>query len=420
MDETTGQSQRLHTILHCDANNFYASVECMLDPSLRDKYVAVSGNPDKRHGIILAKNQAAKQMGVRTGDVIWEAKRKCPRLILVPPQYDEYVRISQRLFELYSEYTDRVEPFGIDECWLDVTQSRRLFGDGKTIADTLRKRVREELGLTISVGVSYNKIFAKLGSDYRKPDATTEITPDNYRQIVWPLPVADLLMIGRKTRDKLDKIGVRTIGQLAATGRTVLERMFGINGVRLYEYANGLSDAHVRLCDENRIPKSVGNSTTLPRNVCAREEVCAVVLALCEMVAIRMRRYRFAAQGVHLGLKYEDLTYESKQSRLCVPTAHAMQLADAAMGIYDASFAGARLPIRAISVTAYDLRDSGACVQLSLLDDFGRGERHERLDEALDRLRDKYGYRVVRPAAVLEFPFLCEDLKDGDFLPFRK
>ncbi len=212
----------MRKILHCDANNFYASIECMLDPTLKDKYVAVSGNPDKRHGIILAKNQKAKECGVKTGDVIWEAKRKCPNLVLVPPQFDKYVYYSNKIFDIYCQYTDRVEPFGIDECWLDVTGSMRLFKSATAIADELRERIKKEIGITISVGVSFNKIFAKLGSDMKKPDATTLISPDNFKSKVWPLDVSDLLMIGRKTEAKLKGLGINTIGDLANTNVDVL------------------------------------------------------------------------------------------------------------------------------------------------------------------------------------------------------
>ncbi|MEG1608250.1 MAG: DNA polymerase IV, partial [Clostridia bacterium] len=197
----------MKTILHCDANNFYASVECKLDPTLQGKPVAVSGNLEKRHGIILAKNELAKKFGIKTGEVIWQAKQKCPDLVLVAPQHEVYAQFSKQLFELYSTYTDRVEPFGIDECWLDVTNSLKLFGSGQKIADELRQKVKEQLGITISVGVSFNKIFAKLGSDLKKPDATTVIMPDNFKEKVWCLPVGDLLMIGRKTCKKLNDIG---------------------------------------------------------------------------------------------------------------------------------------------------------------------------------------------------------------------
>lgn len=250
----------MRRILHCDANNFYASVECMLDESLRDKYVAVSGNPDKRHGIILAKNQKAKAMGVKTGETIWEAKKKCPELVLVPPQFDEYVKISNRIFDIYCQYTDRVEPFGIDECWLDVTHSTKLFKSAENIAEELRQRIKSEIGITISVGVSFNKIFAKLGSDMKKPDAVTIIDEDNYKQKVWPLDVGDLLMIGRHTQEKLRKIGINTIGDLANAPLKILTDKFGILGEKMRQNANGENDEPVRFYYERPVPKSIGLS----------------------------------------------------------------------------------------------------------------------------------------------------------------
>lgn len=208
------------TILHCDMNNFYASVECLYNPALRGKPVAVGGDVEARHGIILAKNYEAKKYGVQTGEALWQAKQKCPGLTIVPPSFEKYLRFSRLAREIYGCYTDRIESFGLDECWLDLTGSERLFGGGKAVADKLRERIKFELGVTISVGVSHNKIFAKLGSDMKKPDATTVITRENYKDVVWPLPVSDLLFVGPATTRKLARYGIHTIGQLAqADGR---------------------------------------------------------------------------------------------------------------------------------------------------------------------------------------------------------
>ncbi len=408
----------MRRILHCDANNFYASVECMLDESLKDKYVAVSGNPDKRHGIILAKNQKAKACGVKTGETIWEAKKKCPQLVLVPPQFDEYVKISQKIFDIYCEYTDRVEPFGIDECWLDVTGSTKLFQSAENIAETLRNRIKNEIGITISVGVSFNKIFAKLGSDMKKPDAVTIIDEDNYKQKVWPLDVGDLLMIGRHTQEKLRKIGINTIGDLANAPLKILKDKFGIVGIKMHENANGQNDEPVRYYYEHPIPKSVGNSTTLPKDVTRREEAKAVIMALCEMVAIRLRRHGFIAAGLHLGVKYNDLTYFGKQIKLPEKINSAVKLCDYAMSIYDE--VPPHLPIRAFSVSTFDLSDGEENVQLSLLEDIEKTEKLQRLDKSLDDIRKKYGYGALKSAAVLEFPHITDDLEDSDFKPFKK
>ncbi len=404
-------------ILHCDANNFYASVECMLDPSLNDKYVAVSGNPDKRHGIILAKNQKAKECGIKTGEVIWEAKRKCPQLVLVPPQYDKYVYYSDRIFDIYCQYTDRVEPFGIDECWLDVTGSMRLFKSATAIADELRQRIKDEIGITISVGVSFNKIFAKLGSDMKKPDATTVISPDNFRRKVWQLDVSDMLMIGRRTADKLRNLGIVTIGDLANTNPKILVDKFGINGQKMYDNANGVNDEEVRLYYDKHIPKSVGNSTTMPKDVTSREEIKAVVMALSEMVAVRMRKYGFVAGGMHLGIRYSDLNYWGKQRKLPFKINSASSLCDCAMEIYDS--AKHSQPIRLLSVSAFDLSSGDEVMQASLFED-EKSQKLKRLDKSLDLIRQKYGYNALKSAALLEHPFVTDGLEDSDFLPFKK
>lgn len=408
----------MRKILHCDANNFYASVECMLDPTLKGKYVAVSGNPDKRHGIILAKNQKAKECGIKTGDVIWEAKKKCPELILVPPQYDEYVRISDKIFDIYCEYTDRVEPFGIDECWLDVTGSMRLFKSAENIADQLRERIKDEIGITISVGVSFNKIFAKLGSDIKKPDATTIINEQNYKDVVWGLDVADLLMIGRHTTQKLNAIGIHTIGDLANTSPDILIKKFGINGQKMYDNANGRNDEEVRLYYDKHIPKSIGNSTTLPQDINTREQAKAVIMALCEMVAIRLRRHDFVAGGIHLGIKYKDLSYYGKQNKLLCKINSASSLCDYAMEIYDST--KLIMPIRALSVSTFDLTSGQESTQLSLFDNLELTEKQRRLDKSLDEIRKKYGYNALKSGAVLEYPYITDDLEDSDFKPFKK
>ncbi len=407
----------MRKILHCDANNFYASIECMLDPTLKDKYVAVSGNPDKRHGIILAKNQKAKECGVKTGDVIWEAKRKCPNLVLVPPQFDKYVYYSDKIFDIYCQYTDRVEPFGIDECWLDVTGSMRLFKSATAIADELRERIKKEIGITISVGVSFNKIFAKLGSDMKKPDATTLISPDNFKSKVWPLDVSDLLMIGRKTEAKLKGLGINTIGDLANTNVDVLISKFGINGQKIYDNANGNNSEEVRLYYDKHIPKSIGNSTTMPKDVVLRDEAKAVIMALSEMVAIRLRKYGFIAGGVHLGMRFNDLSYVGKQSKLPYKINSASSICDFAMGIYD-SFQHT-LPLRLLSVTTFDLSKGEEMQQLSLFDD-ERVEKLRRIDASLDKIREKYGYNALKSASLLEYPFVTDGLEDSDFLPFKK
>lgn len=409
----------MKTILHADANNFYASVECILDPTLKGKAVAVSGNPEKRHGIILAKNELAKSFGVKTGDVIWQAKQKCPDLILLAPQHNEYMKYSKQLREIYCSYTDRVESFGIDECWLDVTSSYKLFGSGEKIANELREKVKNQLGITISVGVSFNKIFAKLGSDLKKPDATTLITSENFKEKIWDLPASDMLMVGRKTSIKLKNIGINTIGDLANSNIDALKKVFGINGVKFYDYANGKCEDEVMFYYESEIPKSVGNSTTMPKDITTREEAQSVIMALSEMVATRLRRGGFVASGIHVSIKTNDLDYCAKQTKLNFATSNASQICDGAMYIYDILKKLVSLPIRALSVSTFYLSHEQDCVQLSLFEDDDKSEKLAKIDSSIDLLRKKYGYNVVQSCAVVAEPFICNDLEETEFIPFK-
>ena len=284
-------------ILHCDLNCFFASVELLSHPDLRDIPTAVCGDPASRHGIILAKNEPAKRLGIQTAETIWQAKKKCPGLVLLPPHHGLYREYSRRVNTIYEQYTDLVEPFGIDESWLDITGSMHLFGgDPKAIADALRRRLRQELGLTISVGVSFNKVFAKLGSDYKKPDATTVISRENWQDIVWPLPVGDLLFVGRAAGRVLHQYGVETIGQLAACSPQMLETLLGKLGLQLHEYANGLDGSPVRPAGQQEPVKSVGNGTTFPKNLTRWEEVQRGLAVLSDSVAMRLRQ-----QGLYCG-----------------------------------------------------------------------------------------------------------------------
>ena len=293
-------------ILHSDLNNFYASVACLYDPALRGKPVAVAGDAEARHGIVLAKNDAAKRCGVATGNPLWLARQRCPDITFVPPDYDRYLRYSELTRELYGSYTDRVEPYGLDECWLDVTESAALFGDGKRIADDIRRRIRAELGVTASVGVSFNKVFAKLGSDLRKPDATTVVDRLHFRESVWPLPAGALLFVGASTRRRLEKNGVRTIGDLARSAPEALERLLGKNGRMLWLFANGCDDSPVARTTARLLIRSVGNGTTAPRDLTSDADVKLVLNGLCESVSSRLRKKGVVCGGVPLGVRYAD------------------------------------------------------------------------------------------------------------------
>ena len=385
-------------ILHCDLNCFFASVELLRYPALRDVPVAVCGDPESRHGIVLAKNEAAKQLGVKTAETIWQARQKAPHLITLPPHHSLYREYSRKVNTIYGQYTDLVEPFGIDESWLDITNSMHLFGgDGKAIADQLRERLREELGLTISVGVSFNKIFAKLGSDYRKPDATTVIDRGNWQAIVWPLPVGDLLGVGRSTQKLLRQYGVETIGQLAAFPRQTLETLLGKHGTQLHDYANGLENSPVRPQHEAEPVKSVGNGTTFPQNLTRWEEVRSGLAVLSDSVAGRLRRQGLYCGGVALTIRNAQFRQFSRQVRLDAPTHLQKDIYQTALALARQSW-HAPDPIRALTVTALYLTDSAdSFQQLDLLDGAAaqREEKQERLEQAMDAIRGKYGKGAI-------------------------
>ncbi|MDD3347845.1 DNA polymerase IV [Oscillibacter sp.] len=381
-------------ILHCDLNCFYASVELLDHPELQNVPVAVCGDPASRHGIILAKNEPAKRCGVQTAETIWQAKKKCPDLVLLPPHHDLYREYSRKVNALYDTYTDLVEPFGIDESWLDITGTVHLFsGDAKAVADGLRRRVREELGLSLSVGVSFNKIFAKLGSDYRKPDATTVISRENWQKIVWPLPVGDLLFVGNAAQKLLHQYGVETIGQLAQCKPALLETLMGKLGVQLHAYANGLCGEPVRARCDAEIAKSVGSGTTFPKNLIKREQVASGIAILADSVSTRLRHCGLYAGGVQVTLRTPDFRDTSRQRQLSAPTRLIRELTDAAMSLVEELWKPPA-PIRALTVTAIHLLPEGDAyeqVDLFTAPSAPVREKQEKLEAAMDRIRGKYG-----------------------------
>ena len=385
-------------IFHCDLNCFFASVELLDKPALREVPVAVCGDPASRHGIILAKNEPAKRRGVQTAETVWQARQKCPSLILLPPHHGLYARYSRRINTIYGQYTDLVEPFGIDESWLDVTGSLHLFGgDARQLADDIRARLRQEVGLTISVGVSFNKVFAKLGSDYKKPDATTVISRENWRDIVWPLPVGDLLFVGRAAKRTLAQFGVETIGQLAACKPEMLEQLMGKMGVQLYRYANGLDDAPVRPQHQREPVKSVGNSTTFPENLTRWEEIRSGLQLLSDSVAGRLRKEGLYCGGVAVAVKDAQFRTVSRQMRLGAPTHLMRDIFEAAQELTRRIWK-APMPVRLLSVTALYITDSAdSYQQLDLLagDAPLRDQRQEQLESAMDAIRGKYGRDAI-------------------------
>lgn len=385
--------------MHIDLNGFYASVECLYRPDLHGRPVAVSGEVEKRHGIILAKNEIAKRYGVKTGDAIWQARQKCPQLVCLPPDYRKYLRFSRLARDIYATYTDQIESFGIDENWLDITGSTHLFGDGVQVADTLRARVKNELGITASVGVSWNKIFAKLGSDMKKPDATTVITQENYRNTVWPLPVGELLYVGRSTRNKLQNRGVFTIGELARTDVKHLRLMLGVWGETLWHFANGQDDAPVRQMGEEAFVKSVGNSTTTPRDMASEEDVKMVVFVLAESVAARLRRHGLKCKTVSVYVRDCELVSFDCQGKLPAPSFLSGEIAQKALELFRRHYVWHK-PIRSIGVRGADLVTADRLVQLELFD---RGDKEkEALERAVDRLRERFGPYCVQRCLLLQ------------------
>ena len=409
-------------ILHSDFNNFYASVECLFNPILRGKPVAVAGDVQERHGIVLAKNDLAKQHGVSTGDPLWLARQKCPEIVFTPPHFDRYLRCAKTARDIYAQYTDQVESYGLDECWMDVTGSTRLFGGGRQIADEIRSRIKSELGITASIGVSFNKVFAKLGSDMKKPDATTVIDREHFKQVVWPLPASDLLFVGRATAARLARLGVHTIGQLAQTSQNTLKSILGKNGLMLWSFANGHDTSPVSRQGGRLLIKSVGNGTTAPRDLISDQDIRITLYILCESVAERLRENHFVAGTLQLGIRDSSLFSCVRQAPLPYRTASAQELFQTAYGLCRRHHrAGA--PIRSLHVRACNLSIQDS-VQLSLLPEQVAREKRDRLEEAVDGIRRRYGHFAVQRAVMLADPQLAKLDPRKDHAahpePFRK
>ena len=382
------------TILHCDCNSYFASVECISRPELKTVPMAVCGDPESRHGIILAKNDLAKRCGVQTAETIWQAKKKCPNLTLVTPHHHLYEEYSEKINVIYGQYTDLVEPFSIDESWLDVTGSLHQFGSGPEIANELRRRILEEIGITISVGVSFNKIFAKLGSDYKKPDATTVITRENFQGILWPLSARDMMFVGHVSAERLASMGIDTIGAIARAGQDQMRAILGRSGDTIWEYAMGLDDSPVRRAEDSDSPKSVGNSTTYPRDLKNRQEICAGLLALSDQVGSRLRNLGLYCTTVQIQIKDPYLKTISRQQKLLAPTNVTKEIYDAAVSIAEKSWTMSA-PVRLLSVTAANL--TGCCTeQMTLIGDTTEGKlKNAKLDHAMDSIRSRYGQNAI-------------------------
>lgn len=396
-------------IYHADCNGFYASVECLDNPTLRGVPLAVAGDPKDRCGIILAKNELAKRYGVQTTETIWQAKRKCPGLVLVPPRHDRYHEVSERVKALFETYTDQVEPFGIDEAWLDVTGSLRYFGSTSArLADRIRKHVKNEIGITVSIGVSFNKVFAKLGSDMKKPDAITVISRENYRRLIWPLPVGELLYVGKVAAEELRRRFIYTIGDLAVQDRKELPRVLGKSGDALWAYANGLDAEPVRKAGAGEPIKSIGNGMTFRRDLRGENEIKAGVIALSDEVATRLRRAGMKCETVQVMIKNPAFITISRQKAVGHPTHLQRELVDVAMALMRANWP-MQSPVRALTVTAMNLvRENETYEQLSLLDEqgeIGDRDRLERLEGAMHEIRKKHGVGSIAMGYVQKAPW---------------
>ena len=390
-------------ILHIDMNNFYASVESMLTPELKSYPIAVCGDVEERHGIVLAKNYKAKTFGVATGEAIWQAKQKCPNLVIVPPHYDEYMKYSKKARAIYERYTDEVEPFGIDECWIDVSGSTRIFGSGEKIAYEIKETIKAELGLTVSIGVSFNKIFAKLGSDMRKPDAVTVITRDSFKEQIWELPASDLLGIGRATTKKLDSYGIRTIGQVATYPMDFFQRKFGKCGVDIWCFANGLDKSKVTVRNIEALDKSCGHGITALQDLETSVEVWKFILELSQDIGHRLITFNKKATGVAISVRDNELFTKQWQTKIPLSTQSPSVIAREAFSLFEKNYSWQH-PIRSITVRAINLVSLDYDEQINLFYDAEKNSRIEALDKAVENIRSRFGYDAIKNATLLNNP----------------
>lgn len=388
-------------ILHCDCNSFFASVETALNSAYSGVPMAVCGSEEDRHGIVLAKNELAKRYGIVTAETVYSARKKCPNLVIAAPHYKAYSEFSKRVNDIYARYTDMIEPFGIDESWLDVTASKKLFGSGEEIAERIRKEVKEEIGITVSIGVSFNKVFAKLGSDYKKPDAITVINEENFRQIVFSLPASDLLFVGKKTAEQLSSMGIKTVGQLASVNPETLKRRFGKMGEMLYKYASGLDDSPVS--SEREDAKSVGSGMTFRHDLVDPEECKVGIEYLADDVARRLRRSGMLCETVQLTVKDEFLRVLQRQRPQIPPSDIAKQIAETAYSILLDEWQRGK-PIRMLTVTASNLvRASSYAEQIDIFgeEDYEERKKSKKREETIDTIRAKFGSTSIIQGSVM-------------------
>lgn len=385
-------------ILHCDLNNFFASVSLLFNPTLRSVPVAVCGDKEQRHGIVLAKNEAAKRCGVKTAEAIFEARAKCPELVILPPMMDKYKEYSEKAHRIYEEYTDMIEPFGIDECWLDVTGSRLLFGSGEEIADKIRREIKQKLGITVSVGVSFNKVFAKLGSDMKKPDGITVISRENFREKIWRLPISDLLFVGRKTTDRLHSCGICTIGDAAVCSDEMLERLLGKNGLELKRYALGEDNSPVSRQHEKATPKSIGRSVTRQQDFKTPDEIWGMFLSLAREISDSLREQGLYAGGVQVHIRNAALSVKEFSRSYPDSFNGAKIIAERGMELLNEHF-GFTEPLRSVGLRAINLRGYQTAIQEDIFGDSEKRETEEKIESSIYELRKKFGSTSITRAA---------------------
>lgn len=403
-------------ILHVDLNAFYASVECLYRPEIRHLPVAVTGDAESRHGIILTKNQIAKKYGVQTGEAIWEAKKKCPGLMTVSADYPLYFKFSRQLREMLLDYSPYVEPFGLDEAWVDISQPGKTWDDAVKEADQIRERCVDELGITASVGVGDNKVYAKLGSDLKKPDATSAITPENYKEVAWQLPVSELLFVGPATTAKLKKYCVNTIGDLANMRDDFLQQRFGKVGQVLKIYARGEDISPVKPYDYEMEPKSVGNSTTTPVDVQNLDDLRCVYTILAECVSTRMREQGFRSRCISIGVRSTDLYWSQGQLTIKQPTSLPRDLIQIAMSIFERKGYASNFPFRSLGLHCSQLTSKYAPTQMDLFGTDEMLEKYETLADTIDWLRARFNdQHIIRLGSGMMNPVLGRlNTRDGD------
>lgn len=405
-------------IIHSDMNSCYASIECSLNPELMGKAVAVGGSEEDRHGIILAKTEEAKAFGVKTGEPIWQAKNKCPDLIVVRPHFENYLKYFSLAHDIYARYTDRIEPMGLDEAWCDITGSIMLFGSADKIADEIREAFKSELGITVSIGISFNKIFAKLGSDLASKDSVYKITKDDFKEKLWPLPAGAMMGVGKRTAVKLASYGIKTIGDIASTSPEWLKKVFGVAGEEMWSFANGLDFSRVMPDGYSAPIKSIGHGITCTADLVSTDEVWKVFLSLSQDVSKRLRKASLSASAIQICVKDNKLLSRQFQKDLPYLTQSAKELAEGATELFIKNY-NWNYDVRAVSVRAINLKDENAPEQLSFYTDFRKHEKQQKIDDAVMELRRRFGENCVFNCCLLTENKIPGHNKDKIPLPKR-